>query len=288
MPKELPIRVNTSAASATDYQNRLYRVSAQEQIGQEMSGVIGDVVTVVADFNQESLTGVIQDMDLTGALALRASIASSRSSPRTIFSMRDIYNEGVVPSNEDLSLGLVTWRVFIDPLLIDPIILTADFLDAWLDISTITSAGDPQTLIQIPIRLYQQIDSSLVGSPPPSEPAFMTAATALATFVQFANYINPTVLVAGAIPDADGRIDYLVDTTAGDVALTLGAVAGYSSRFSPNIINLGANKVQVTPNGAEEINGVTGTVEIVSLYGMLALHAEQTGGQWVAPVLVVP
>lgn len=288
MPKQLQLRVNTSQNSVTDYLNRAYKKRQNQQIGSELFAVNGDVVTVVCDFNLENDLGEVIDFDLTGALSLRCSVSDKRESPKVIYSVQDTYNTGIVPANEDLASGLVTWLVFLDPAAIDTVMLEKESIESWLDVSWVTPDGYPQTLLQVPMTIYQQIDSDLIGSPPPSVPTYLTAAEVIADYVAKANYINPTALVAGAIPDADGRIDFIVDTTAGDVSVTLGAVASYSPRFSPNIVNLGTNKVIITPDGVEEINGGTGAVEIVSEYGMLSLLADQTNGQWIAPVLVVP
>jgi len=292
MAQQLQFRVNTSKRTAEDYGGQRYRTNPNDQIGKPVQMVNGDVVTLVCDFNEENLSGLVENMDLTGALALRAVLSSSLDTPQTIYSFQDVYNSGIVPGNEDLASGLVTWNLFVDPANVDPALPDGvESTEAWLELVWIDPNGFPQTFVQLPVVITQQIDESLAGTPPPSEPTYMTAATALATFVLQNDYIVPETLSGAgvtAVTGVDGIKSYRVAPGAANVReFTLPDVNTVDDKFILIVTKIeGDGTLRVTPFGAQELNSNGGGSEdLLSACMEFLLIPDPTNDRWIIPTL---
>jgi hypothetical protein len=56
---------------------------------------------------------------------------------------------------------------------------TNDYVDGWLEFSWLDASANPQTLAQMKIRVYRQIDDGAVGTPVPTSPSYYTASEVL-------------------------------------------------------------------------------------------------------------
>jgi hypothetical protein len=286
MAKQIQIRVNTSNNAAEDYNGQRYVANENQQIGKLITIVNGDVITLVCDFNEETLDGLIQDMDLSGALALRAILSSSRAQPQVVFSFQDTYNSGIVPSNEDLSQGLVTWNVFADPVNIDPFLGGEESVLGWLEIAWVDANGLPQTLVQLPVQFFEQIDENLGGTPPPSSPTFLTAAEVAANYVELADYIVPSELAVDSSPTpVSGIQTFFVNPGGGTLTITLPALAATPDKFVGRFVNIGSGTMRLFPNALETINGQTGLADFPTQYTEVILM-KRNASEWVNPMLV--
>jgi hypothetical protein len=257
MAKQIQIRVNTSNNAAEDYNGQRYAVSENQQIGKLITIVNGDVVTLVCDFNEETLGGFIQDMNLSGALALRAILSSSRAQPQTIFSFH-----------------------------IDPFLGGEDAILGWLEIAWIDPNGLPQTLVQLPVQFIEQIDENLGGTPPPSSPTFLTAAEAAAAFVELADYIVPSEIAVDSAPTpVDGVQTFFVDSTIGTLTISLPPLATTPDKFVGRFVNIGSGTMRLVPNALETINGQTGLADFPTQYTEVILM-KRNASEWINPMLV--
>jgi hypothetical protein len=294
--KTLDIKIDTGTNVFTNFLNEEYRTAPSRRIGKELSVVNGDVALLALHVQERDLTGVLGDLDLTGALAIRVSLIQNRETGSTILSFQDVYNQGDLPTNEDLAEGKVTFRLDHPPVTLDPILVAPkEFEEFFYEITWLSPSDLPQTLAQIPVRIYAQGDIGAAGSPPPSTPVYMTSATALSTFVLLQNYLTPQTIAVGDSPfspTSQPGIKVLeVDTSGGDVTINLPEVSAADVEYILWIINLGANRVFIVPDAsgtADTINGFLGTQTINSQYGEALLIASPANDNWIIPDPLIP
>jgi len=173
--QKLLLKVNTTTRSFSDWNDITYA---------GVEAVHGDDLLLACQFT-EALTSTLTALDLTGALALRATIKTARASDATLLAFQDAYNEGAdaaFTAFEDLSQGYVTWIISLSAAAIATAIGTSDRVSAWLEISCLTAANRPQTLIQLPLTILQQLDDGAPGTPPPTSPTYLTATEVTTAF----------------------------------------------------------------------------------------------------------
>lgn len=283
--KVIQFEVETTRGEVTDFAGQTYR---------EISMVVGDVVLIAAKFKEIDIGGTtISPVNLTGSLALRASVGNERQTGTTILAFEDVFNDGDIPAFEDLSTGQVTWLLDLPAAVIEPVLGTNEFIETFLEFTVLNADDTPQTLAQIGLIIYSQIDDGAVGVPPPPT-SYMLSSTALATFVLLPDYLNPitissdTVLVAASVPS--GLQVYFIDTSGGPVTLTLPEASAAPAKFAPIIINTGTGIASVTPDATapDTINAFVGTQTINTQYGTLRLYNDPTSDNWLAPIIVNP
>lgn len=77
-----------------------------------------------------------------------------------------------------------------------------------------------------------------------------------------------------------GRREYLVDTSGGDVELTLPSVLGTPNGAELVAVKIdAANTLTITPAAAETINGLTGSQTIATQYA--AMRLQRTTSGWI-------
>jgi hypothetical protein len=293
--KTLDIKIDTGTNVYTNFLNEQYRTTPSRRIGKELSIVNGDVALLALHIQERDLDGLLQDFDLTGALAIRVSLIKERVTGAPILSFQDTFNQGDLPVNEILSEGKVTFQVDHPPATLDAILGLAESETFFYEITWLSPSDLPQTLAQIPLRIYAQGDIGAAGSPPPSEPVYMTSATALSTFVLLQNYLAPETIDLTDSPfnltAITGIKELKVDTSAGDVTVNLPEVSAVDVEFAVRITNLGANRVLIVPDATgtpDTINGFAGTQIIDTQYGGTLLIADPGNNLWVVPDFVVP
>jgi hypothetical protein len=293
--KTLDIRIDTSTNEATNYQGETYKAEVNRRIGKELSVVNGDVALIAAHFQERDLSGVLGNLDLTGALALRVSLIASRTTGATVLSFQDVFNQGDLTINEILSEGKVTWQLDHPAATLDAILGTDESVGLWYEFTWLTPSDLPQTLGQIPVKLYAQGDIGAAGSPPPSEPVYMTSATALATFVLNDDYLEAQNVSGDTIlTDEAGwkRVRVDTDTAGADVTITLPPSSTTSEKCVYEIINLGSTfKVIIAPDTTDEINGVNANVDVVDQFSSMICEnttASVTQTDWLVSDVVIP
>jgi hypothetical protein len=291
--KTLDIKIDTSSNEAKNFRDVLYKTQTSRRVGKELSVVNGDVALLAMHFQEQDLAGDIQDMDLTGALALRVSLLEARTTGATVLSFQDVFNQGDLLVNEDLSTGKVTWQLDHPAATLDAVLGVNESVSLWYEFTWLSPSNLPQTLGQVPVKLYAQGDIGAVGSPPPSEPTYMTAATALATFVRLLNYLVPTTISGGptTLTSIAGLQVNKVDTTGGPETINLPESSVSDADYAPEIINVGTGVVTVVPDATgtpDTINGIAGSQTINTQYGSLRLFNDPSNNNWIAPISVTP
>lgn len=295
--KTLDIKIDTSTNEATNFQDEIYKSQASRRLGKELSTVNGDVALLALHFQDRTLAGVLQDLDLSGALALRVSLIEKRVTGATILSFQDVFNQGDIADNENLSEGKLTFRMdhpatTLDSIIADPL----EFVGFFYEFTWLSPEDQPQTLAQITLRIYAQADIGAAGTPPPSEPVYMTSATALATFVLDDDYLDSNIVTAdGAVsPVRDGwqRVFMDADVPAATLIQTLPSAAGVADETVFEFINLSASEIcRITPDGTDEINGVNGSVDFSGQFTSLIVERAPAGvtqTDWVVVDTVIP
>lgn len=279
----LALRINSTTNKVTDFTGQNYS---------EVRSVNGDVVLIAAQFFLQDLDGATIENDLSGSLAVRATVGLDRQEGTQILAFQDLYNTGEIPSNEDLSIGRVTWLLSLDSPDIVTALDTNEFIDVILELTILTADDLPQTLAQVFYRIYAQVDDGAVGTPPPTTPTYMDSATALATFVAKSNYIVPnTVAVNTVLTAIDGLQLTYVDTSGGDIDITLPLASTAPSRYRPAIVNTGANKIRFFTTGGDLINATAspaGEFEILTLFAGVELIVDGANNRYVSSLQVIP
>jgi hypothetical protein len=293
--KTLDIKIDTSTNVASNFQDETYRKSVNTRIGKELAIVNGDVALLALHFQTRNLSGTLLDLDMTGALAIRATLVEERVTGSVPLSFTDIYNLGDLPDNENLSEGKVTMRLDHPASAIDPVLGGNEFIGMYYELTWLSPENLPQTLGQIPVKVFAQTDVGAAGAPPPSTPTYMTSATALATFVLLNNYLTPQTIAVGDSPFSPASqpgIKVLeVDTSGGDVTINLPEVSAADVEYILWIVNLGPNRVFIVPDAtgtADTINGIAGTQTINSQYGDALLIASPANDNWIIPDPLIP
>ena len=282
--KILQFKIDTTRGEVTDLAGQIYR---------EISVVNGDVVLIAAQFTGIGLDGASEeDVDFSGALALRATIGRRRQTGTDILAFQDVFNDGDIPAFENLATGRITWLLFLNPATINEFIGANESLEVFLEFTVLNVDDTPQTLAQIGMVIFSQIDDGAVGVPPPAA-SYITSATALLTFARLIDYLVPETVSGGptTLTSIKGLKVVLVDTSGGDETINLPESSVSDPEFSPIIFNLGVNKVFVVPDAtgtADTINDILGIQTIVSQYGALRLFNDPTNDNWLAPNFVVP
>ena len=264
-----PIEINTSTNVATTFLDERYKDRAAQQIGLQLFSTVNDVALIACHFvRDDPITGVTVDNDLTGAVALRATLVKERKTGAEVYVQQVVFNSGIYPDNEDLSQGRVTWLLPIISASLVTFLGTDEFVDIFIEFTWLDAAGNAQTLGNMPFRVTPEGDTGAIGTPPPSDPTYITSAIALTTFVKQTDYLEPTLVTSTpfAIPDTDGIIVLDVDTdTIGSVAvLNLPASAGAFDKMRILVNNLGSTfSADITPDGADEINSVNAAISAI-------------------------
>jgi hypothetical protein len=289
-----PIELNTSTNVARTFTGQSYKIRSEQRIGEQLFGTMNDVITLTCHFTREDpLTGAVVDVDLTGALALRVNIVKERQLGTEIYVQQTVFNDGVFPDNEDLPTGRVTWLVPIVSASLETFLGSDPFVDIFLEITYLDASGYAQTLGNIPFQVRAEGDPGAAGTPPPTFPTYMDAATALATFVQLVDYLSPTVISGGptTLTPIKGLQVNLVDSGGGAETINLPESSATDAEYAPLVMNIGANNVDVVPDATgtpDTINGILGTQTIVSQYGSLRLFNDPANNNWIAPNFVTP
>lgn len=233
-------------------------------------------------------TGAETAVDFTAGgapQALRFTADAARTEAATLQTFQDDYNAGLWGS-ESLANGRVSWLVDFGASPITATLSTSESASIWGEFSLLTAAGYPQTLAQLKIAVYAQIDNGAVGSPPPSSPTYQTAADALTDYA-----LNPSVTelaATGSLTGSARRHLYLLDTGGGAVELTLPALSGVSAAYRPTIIlETAGNNLTLTPAGSDTINGGASMV-IATQYAGVELIPDKTNTNWIAVTAATP
>lgn len=125
---------------------------------------------------------------------------------------------------------------------------------------------------------------------------FLTQYEMLSVFVVLEAYLEdqtvtdvtlvPTVTVLG-VTQEKGFEKVHVNTTASSRTVDLPSVAGLT-KYSPRIVNIGVNDVDIEPNGSDTINGVSGTFTISAQWAGAVLRPDGTGTNWIAKNRITP
>lgn len=186
--KKLLLKVDTTKGTFTDWAGAPY---------DSVALVNGDTVLFCVHF-EESLTSTPTALSLAGALGLRCILKSARTSAGTEWSFQDSYNGGNYVACEVLASGYVTWAVSVSSAALTTSLGTSEYTDGYLEFAYLDASNYPQTLIQIPLRVYQQLDTGAVGVPPPTSPTYLTAVEIAAAYVAKATFDANTILKADA------------------------------------------------------------------------------------------
>lgn len=295
----VPFAVNTAANKqfARDFDGNAYKTFPEQRNAIQMECVYGDVILLAGQFTTQDPVGNEIVLDMTGSPAIRATFAASRLLGADLYSQRVVFNQGFLPEYEDLAAGYVTWdfntiHPDLEQALTDAATAGFGYVDIILECTRLTAENLPQTLCQLFIRVHAQADVDAVGTPPPSSPTYMDAATALATFVRLIHYLNPTTVSGGptALTSVPGIQVTLVDTTGGDETVNLPAASGADPEYVPWIINIGTNRVFVVPDGVapDNINDINGTQTINTKFGSLFLQTDPANDRYIAPNKLTP
>jgi hypothetical protein len=198
------LKVNTTTGAITDWQDQPAAINL----------VNGDTVLLCLHF-VEALTSTLTAVNLTGATALRAMVKAARLESSAVLTFQDSYNTGLYPACEVLASGYVTWAVSFNAAAIDSAIGSLESLAAWLELSWLGTDAYPQTLAQIPITIYQQLDDGAPGTPPPTTPTYLTAAEVVAAYARLSGTADIE------ITDATKGIILKDSVTAARIRLTL-------------------------------------------------------------------
>jgi len=279
----LAIRHNTTTGETTDFTG---------QLQQEIASVNGDVVLIAAQLIQQDLDGTTIEQDLSGVLSLRATVGNDRQEGTAVLAFQDVYNNGSLPLNEDLSTGKVTWLVSLNDPSIVAELDTNEFIDVVLEFTILTADNYPQTLAQIPYRIYAQVDNGAVGVPPPSSPTYYTAVeidALVAGCLSPANYIAPLFLSVDTILSGIAGLQHIfVDTSAGLVTITLPQSVSVDEKFSPVIVNVGTGTLRIATQFGDQLNDQPSPLDILAQYAAIALYNDPTNFRYLSPLMVVP
>jgi hypothetical protein len=279
----LAIRHNSTTGETTDFTG---------QLQQEIASVNGDVVLIAAQLIQQDLNGATIDQDLTGVLSLRATVGEDRQEGTTVLAFQDVYNTGALPLNEDLSTGKVTWLISLNNPAITTALDTNEFIDVVLEFTILTADNYPQTLAQIPYRIYAQVDNGAVGVPPPSSPTYYTAVeidALVAGCLSPSTYIVPLFLSVDTTLTAIAGIQHIfVDTTAGTVTITLPDAATSDVKWSPVIVNVGTGTLNVATTGGDTLNNQPSPLPILAQFAAVALFNDPSNARYLSPLMVFP
>lgn len=209
--KKLLLQINTTTGAVTDWQNQSMPITI----------VNGDTVLVCCRF-LEALSSTLTALNLTGALALRATIRETRDASDTLLAFQDSYNQADYPAGEVLASGYVTWALTLDTTNVDTALGTNDSMTAWLEITYLDAASIPTTLCQVQVTLVQQLDDGAGGTPTPTSPTYSTAAEIAAAYALKvgAADIEITDATKGLIL-RDSVTNHRIRITIADGALTL-------------------------------------------------------------------
>lgn len=282
--KKHGLRINTTTGLVTDLSGGNIP---------ELSVVNGDTVLFVVEFVEQFGVTEPAVIDLTqpdGApMALRCTVKNARTASATLLTFQDVFNDGNFVSYEDLTIGRVTWLVDFNQANIDAELGGTSSTSVYIEFSMLTAAGIPQTLAQIPLLIFEQLDDGAVGTPPPSEPTYMTAAAAAAAFVPKTSYVGPrTISASGPITAIDGIEIIYVDTSAANITIDLPAIATWG-RWIPTFIKIAAaNDLALNPNGAEEINDLGAGADITVSGAFASLACVQDGTRIIIPTEATP
>jgi len=279
--KKLPLKINVSRGTWTDFADQPYDA---------VSVVNGDSVLFVAHFQEVLGATTVSDLDLTGALALRLTVQSARAEGADDWTFQDSYNQGDYAAYEVLSEGKVTWLTSFNAAAITSALGTDEYVDGYLEIAMLDPSNYPQTLIQIPIRIYAQLDDGAAGSPPPTTPTYLTATEVAAGYFDHTDSASEDyddtddgqVLVA-----AKGWPVIRCDTTTAGFEVVLPSAADEDA-YRPTLINTGGNTLTYTPDGTETVNGQTGSQTIATQYGGVTLIPNAAGTGWIAVIPTIP
>jgi len=167
---------------------------------------------------------------------------------------------------------------------------TNESIEVFLEFTTLTVGDSPQTLAQIGVILFAQIDDGAVGVPAPAT-SYITSTVAVATFVALIDYLVPvTIAIDTLLVSIKGLKVLLVDTSGGPVLITLPKSDTSDAKFSPLIINIGTGVVSVAPDATDPdtINDLAGTQTITTQFGSLRMFNDPANDNWLAPTFVVP
>jgi hypothetical protein len=168
--RQLSYEIDTDRGRAKDFSG-----------GSAMYGVVnGDTVLFACRFQRlNSTTGSLENMDLTSGgtpQALRLTCRQTRNPSADLLTFQDAYNQGDLPSFEDLTKGAVTWKVSFNTAELDALFSsTVDSASVWVEMTILSNGGVPQTLFQGKLTVVQELDDGAVGTPPPTSPTYLTA-----------------------------------------------------------------------------------------------------------------
>lgn len=282
MAKILQLEVDTTRNEITDFAGQTYR---------EISMVAGDEVLIAAHFTEVTLDGLSQqDTDLSGALALRASIGRNRQTDTTVLAFEDVFNNADLPTFEDLATGRVSWLLNLDAAAFESALGTNESIEVFLEFTTLTVGDSPQTLAQIGVILFAQIDDGAVGVPAPAT-SYITSTVAVATFVALIDYLVPvTIAVDTTLTSIKGLKLVLVDTSGGPVIVTLPKSDLADAKFSPIIINLDTGLMTVRPDitDPDTINDIIGDQTTSVQFGTFRLFNDPANDRYISPDFLIP
>ncbi len=228
-----------------------------------ISVVNGDTVLFACRFT-ESLVSTPAALDLTGALALRCTVKSARTSAATLWTFQDAYNGGHYPAGEVLASGYVTWLVSFSSAAITSALGTGESASGYLELTYLDASNYPQTLVQIPITIYQQEDDGAPGSPPPTSPTYLTAVEVAEDYVAKNLFDAQTVLAATA------------DNTPAAVSVTEQTVLGRLTGGNIKALSTAELIGLVRPTDLS----LTTTATLAAVNGRQWVFCSTAGGNW--------
>jgi hypothetical protein len=190
--RQISLQVDTDRGTSKDFSGGRIR---------SVVVVNGDTVLFAFRFQRiDSTTGDLVNMDLTAGgnpQAIRFTCREDRDPSDALLTFQDVYNQGDLPTFEDLTKGQVTFRVSFNDPDIDALLATVDTVGVWIECTILSFGGIPQTLLQKQITINQEIDDGAAGTPPPTSPTYLTANEVAAS------YTNRDRLAAWAVIDKD-------------------------------------------------------------------------------------
>jgi len=177
--------------------------------------VNGDTILLAAHAKRLNYsTGVLEDLVLTGAKALRVTVRATRDPAADLLTFQDVYNSGDLPSFEDLAKGQVTWQINFNSANLDALFAATDSVSVWLEITYLDAADLPQTIYQGRLTVNQQLDDGAIGTPPPASPTYLTAAEIAADYQP----LDAELTALAGLTSAADKLPYFTGAGTADVA----------------------------------------------------------------------
>lgn len=252
----------------------------------------GDDVLFCVEF-VESLPDATAEspLDLTGALGLRSVNRDAVLLAGDLLTFQDSFNQGDW-DEESLPDGKVSWLQDFGTAAITTELGSETEIVSAHEFDYLTAGSARQTLgSDFAIIIRQQLNDWAGEGFPAPPTTCMLLVDAQADFVPEADFIAPLDLDFSDSPyslvSTGGIQEVRVDTTGGDVIINLEALATANVKYNPEIIKVaGSNKIIVSTNAAELINGLAADQDVTLLYyGLVIYH---TAAEWVSFRNIMP